>query len=249
MASPRLLRQQWRDVTFVHWAVRPEQVAPLLPRGIRPDVLDGCTYVGLVLFRMVGSGFTRGPVLPWLGAFLETNVRLYSVDATGRRGVVFLSLDTDRAAVVAAARIGFALPYRWARMRFDAGDGSATAPRTYTARLRRPGVQARSRVVVRPREEILDGPLESFLTSRWGLHTTRLGRTWHLPNTHESWPLRRADLLEIDDDLVSSVGLGSAIADGAGAPRPPDHVAFSDGVSAEFGRPGLADTPRGGTRR
>ena len=249
LARPRLLRQQWRDVTFLHWAVQPEQIAPLLPRGVRPDVHDGRTYVGLVLFRMVGSGFTLGPALPWLGSFLETNVRLYSVDATGRRGVVFLSLDTDRAAIVAAARIGFALPYRWARMRFDAGDGSATAPRTYTARLRWPGVQAGSRVVVRPGTEVLEGPLETFLTARWGLHTARLGRTWHLPNTHESWPLRHAELLEIDDRLVSSVGLGSAITDGAGNRRPPDHVAFSDGVSAEFGRPGLADTPRGGTGR
>jgi uncharacterized protein len=244
MASPRLLRQHWRDVSFLHWAVRPEQVAPFLPRDVRPDVHDGRTYVGLVLFRMVDSGFSLGPALPWLGNFLETNIRLYSVDATGRRGVVFLSLDTDRAAIVAAARVGFALPYRWARMRFDSGDGAATAPRTYTARLRRPGVRARSRVVVRPGTEILDGPLESFLTARWGLHTTRLGRTWYLPNTHESWPLRRAELLEIDDGLVSSVGLRSAVTDGAGAPRPPDHVAFSDGVSAEFGRPGLARTPR-----
>ena len=245
LAPPRLLRQQWREVTFLHWAVRPGQVAPLLPRGVRPDVLDGHTYVGLVLFRMVDAGLTRGPALPWLGAFLETNVRLYSVDETGRRGVVFLSLDTDRSPIVAAARLGFALPYRWARMRFDAGDGSATAPRTYTARLRWPGVHAHSRVVVRPGEEILDGPLESFLTARWGLHTTRFGRTWHLPNTHETWPLRRAELLEIEDGLLSSVGLGNAVADGAGAQRPPDHVAFSDGVSAEFGRPGLAGTARG----
>ena len=34
--------------------------------------------------------------MPWAGSFLETNVRLYSIDATGRRGIVFLSLDTDR---------------------------------------------------------------------------------------------------------------------------------------------------------
>ena len=45
-----------------------------------------------------------GPAAPWAGTFLETNVRLYSVDATGRRGVVFLSLDADRAVAVAAAR-------------------------------------------------------------------------------------------------------------------------------------------------
>jgi uncharacterized protein YqjF (DUF2071 family) len=98
-------------------------------------------------------------------------------------------------------------------------------------------------VTVRPSEESLDGPLESFLTARWRLHTARLGRTWYLPNTHERWPLRGAELLDIDDGLFASVGLRNAISDGAGAPRLPDHITFSDGVSAQFGPPGLARTP------
>ena len=80
---------------------------------------------------------TPRPV-PWLGTFLETNVRLYSVDSAGRRGVVFLSLDADRLLVVAAARAGLRVPYRWARMSYArAGD-----VHTYRSRLalpRRPG--------------------------------------------------------------------------------------------------------------
>ncbi len=51
---------------------------------------------------MTGTGFGYGPGV--LGSFLETNVRLYSVDGTGRRGVVFLSLDTPRLDVALAAR-------------------------------------------------------------------------------------------------------------------------------------------------
>ena len=38
---PRLLRQQWCDVAFLHWAVDPAAVAGLLPPGVRPDALDG----------------------------------------------------------------------------------------------------------------------------------------------------------------------------------------------------------------
>ena len=117
---PRLLRQRWCDVAFLHWAVDPAAVAGLLPPGVRPDVLEGRTYVGLVPFRMVGAGPAGGPAVPWAGTFLETNVRLYSVDATGRRGVVFLSLDADRAVAVAAARAGFGLAFRWSQMRFTA---------------------------------------------------------------------------------------------------------------------------------
>ena len=83
--------QRWEQLTFLHWAVDPARVAPLLPPGTRPDVFDGRTYVGLVPFRMVGVGVGRGPGVPYFGTFLETNVRLYSVDSTGRRGVVFLA--------------------------------------------------------------------------------------------------------------------------------------------------------------
>ena len=56
LARPRLMTQRWRDVAFLHWAVDPEAVARFFPPGVRPDVLDGRTYVGLVPFRMADAG-------------------------------------------------------------------------------------------------------------------------------------------------------------------------------------------------
>lgn len=113
-----LFTQGWRDVAFLHWAVDPARVAPLLPPGTRPDEHEGATYVGLVPFRMRRIGLLGTPGLPWLGSFLETNVRLYSVDDQGRRGVVFASLDAERLLPVLAARWVAGLPYLLARMRF-----------------------------------------------------------------------------------------------------------------------------------
>ncbi|MGW0085374.1 DUF2071 domain-containing protein [Streptomyces sp. NPDC003393] len=46
-----LFTQSWFDLTFLHWAVEPGVVAPLLPAGTRPDTLNGVTYVQLVAFR------------------------------------------------------------------------------------------------------------------------------------------------------------------------------------------------------
>ncbi len=230
--------QSWRALTFLHWTVDPDRVAPLLPPGVRPDLHEGRTYVGLVPFRMVGLSLGRGPGLPYFGTFLETNVRLYSVDETGRRGVVFLSLDTDRAAAVPTIRAGIGAPYRWARMRFRRAGNRVT----YEARLRRlPRTGAErpsSRIVVRvgkPREAT---PLDDFLTARWGAHVLRRGRTTYVPNRHEPWPLHDANVLELDDELVASVGLQGV------TERPPDHVAFSEGVRAEFGPPYDARQPR-----
>ena len=135
--------------TFLHWRVSPSRSEPLLPAGTRPDVHDGSTWVGLIPFRMVGAGIGSGASIPWLGTFAETNVRLYSVDGQGRRGVVFRTLEASRLAVVLGARAAFALPYTWARMRVTEHDGVLT----YTSRRRWPGPRsAATRVVVRPGE-------------------------------------------------------------------------------------------------
>jgi len=230
------MTQRWCDVTFLHWAVDPAVVAHRMPPGVRPDTLDGRTYVGLVPFRMVDAGLGRGPAVPWLGTFLETNVRLYSVDEAGRRGIVFLSLDTDRAAVVVGARGALGVPYRWARMRHHR-EGDV---HTYEARLRRLGARPASRVVVRAGAARTPTALDHFLSARWGLHTRCWGRTLHVPNRHERWPVHDAELIGLDDQLMASVGLSRL------ARRPPDHLAFSPGVRTEFGLPGDARRPRTG---
>ena len=227
LRAPVLMNQDWRDLTFLHWAVDPTRVAPLMPPGVRPDVLDGATYVGLVPFRMVDAGLGRRSSVPWLGTFLETNVRLYSVDERGRRGVVFLSLDADRLLVVLGARLGFNLPYRWAAMSHHEAHGV----HTYRARLRGPGARATSEVAVRvgaPREPTA---LDEFLSARWRLHTRLLGRTALVPNAHEQWPLHDAEVVRLHDGLLADAGFADL------ARREPDHLAFSPGVHTEFGLP------------
>jgi uncharacterized protein len=221
---PRMVRQRWRDLTFLHWAVQPAAIAHLYPPGTEPDVFEGRSFVGLVPFRM-----------SLYGTFLETNIRLYSVDATGRRGVVFLSLDTNRLAMVAAGRWLVGVPYRWATMTYR----EDADRRSYTSTLRWPTTTGSSNVEVRVGDSVTCGPLEHYLTARWGAHVVRAGRTWYVPNEHAVWSLRRAELVTFHDGgLFASVGLGNVGA------RPPDHVAYSDGVAARFGRPVLATTPR-----
>ncbi len=227
--TPRPVRfapvgQWWREVTFVHWAVAPEKVATHLPAGTRPDTLDGVTFIGLVPFLMHPIGGRVGPRLPYVGTFCETNVRLYSVDAEGRRGVVFLSLDASRLVPVLGARISARLPYRWASMSLERdGDVITYASRRILGR-------ATSRVVVRAGPPKQATELDHFLTARWGLHFRWNGRTLYLPNDHPPWPLHEAELLELDAGAVAAAGLG----DPAG---PPVSVLHSPGVPVRFGVP------------
>ncbi|MCI2415908.1 DUF2071 domain-containing protein [Saccharopolyspora sp. K220] len=223
--------QWWRDVTFVHWPVEPSVVRPLMPGGVRPDVLDGQTYVGLVAFRMDRVGVAGSPGLPYLGRFAETNVRLYSVDSSGRRGVVFRSMDANRLLPVLAARAGMGLPYLWSRMSVVC-DGDHF---TYTARRRWPsGGGITSSMSVRVGPPLRDPTeLEHFLTARWGLHRARGGRTSYLPNAHPRWRLHRAELTHLADSFVSAAGLRVT--------GPPVSVLWSPGVPARFDWPQHAD--------
>lgn len=201
MPGPPLLRQAWVDAVFVHWAVDPAAVAPLLPEGTRPDTLGGVTYVGLVAFQ-VPSTLALG-TLPQ-GAFCEVNVRLYSVDEHGRRGVVFLTMDTDAAHVVAAARAVSGLPYVWSDVSLKAGPGGRRAG---AVRRRFPGA-AEGSWALRVGEPLDEASvLDRFLTARWGLHTRHLGRTWWFRVSHRPWPLHSATLLHYDGNLLSAAGV------------------------------------------
>ncbi len=229
LVGARIMTQDWRDLTFLHWRVDASAVQPLLPKGTRPDMHDGSSWVGLIPFRMVGAGIGTGPAVPWLGTFAETNVRLYSVDAQGRRGVVFRTLEASRLAVVVGARAAFALPYTWARMRVTETGGVLT----YTSRRRWPGPRtAGTRLRVRPGAPLVaHDPLADWLTARWGLHTRVSGRLSFVPNEHERWPLQQAELLDLDDTLVAAAGVPGV------SHRPPDSVHFSRGVHTEFAWP------------
>ena len=72
--------------------------------------------------------------------------------------------------------------------------------------------------------------LELFLTARWGLHTRAWGRSLHLPNQHPRWPLHRAELVHLDDGLVTAAGLPAPVG-------PPASVLYSPGVPVSFGTP------------
>ena len=232
LGSRAILRQRWSDVTFLHWRVDPGMVETLMPAGCRPDVIDGSTWVGLIAFQMSKSSFFGGPSIPWLGDFPEVNVRLYSIDEQGRRGVVFLSLEASHLVPVLIARAAFGLNYRWASMKLDQRDGKVAY------RTRRHGEpEATSHIIVRPGHDpaanaaLATDPVSTFLTARWGFHETRLGHTIYARNHHQQWPLQHAELLYLEDGLLAAAGFEAL------AGRAPDSVLYASEVTTVFASP------------
>jgi uncharacterized protein YqjF (DUF2071 family) len=225
-----LLAQSWLDVTMLHWEADPAVVQSLIPAGTWPDLIDGRTYVGLIGFRMHRLGLGPRAPIPYVGTFLETNVRLYTVDGEGRRGVFFCTLDASRLLAVIGGQVGARVNYVWSSMRMRRKGNLVR----YECRRRWPEGPARSQMTVQIGAAIAEpSALEQFLTARWGLHTRWYGRTIYLPNAHEPWPLREAKLVDLVEDsrdgLVARAGLS---ADGA-----PVSVLHSPGVAVRFGPP------------
>jgi uncharacterized protein YqjF (DUF2071 family) len=226
-----LLTMRWEALTYLHWAVAPEQVARLLPAGLEPDLHDGRAYVGLVPFRMAGIGLGPARVPLPQGTFPETNVRTYVVGPDGGRGVYFHSLDITRWAPTLVARLGYRLPYAASRMRFEQrGDRLA-----YLAERQWPAPRgARSHVVVELGEHLTDAertPLDDFLSARWSLYVaTPRGHVLRARVDHGPWPLRTARVRHLDDELVAAAGydLGD---------RQPDHVLAGGDVDVTVGPP------------
>jgi uncharacterized protein YqjF (DUF2071 family) len=255
LPPPVFSDQRWLDAVFLHWRIPESEAATFMPEGIRPDVFDGSSWVGLIGFRMEQAGLGRGPGIPYLGSFNEVNVRLYSREPDGTRGVVFLSLDANRLPVVLATRAA-GIPYVWSRIRQRPpfpNSGGRTQPAVGGAgaagvagstdefpvgySVRRFGSTAASSdftVVPRLREQATDS-LSVFLTARFGMHGHFFGKTAYVPNTHQAWPLFQAEVQQLCDGLIGAAGIS---VDG-----PPESVLYSPGVRTRFGRPRIIGAP------
>ena len=213
-------------MSFLHWPYPPDVVQAMLPDGLTVDEYDGAAWVGLVPFRLEVR-VPGVPFIPWVGRFVETNVRTYVRAADGTRGIWFLSLDAQRLGAVVVARTMWSLPYQWSRMRL-ARAGSVI---TYECRRRWPGADhPTSRVVLRVGDDYQPDELDDldhFLSARWVLFSRKRGALVRTRAHHVAWPLRHATVLEVDDHLLRAAGLPPPV----GAPR----ALYSDGVTVRLG--------------
>ena len=226
VAHPVMLHR-WDRMTFLHWRYEPAVVRRLLPDALQLETFEGAAWVGLLPFLMRGVRPPGLPPAPWLSQFPETNVRTYVRGPDGQSAIWFFSLDASRLPAVLGARAGYALPYFWSKMAVRLGGGEIA----YRGRRRWPGPRgAGYRVRVEPGEpfDLVElGPLDHFLTARHVLYTVIAGRLAYAHAEHPPWPLARARLLELDQELVQAAGLPAP----EGAPLP--H--FSPGVDVRIG--------------
>jgi uncharacterized protein len=202
-----IMRMRWMDLMFAHWPVDPAILRPLVPEVFMIDTFDGRAWIGLVPFTMEDVSPSVLPRVPIRGVtdFHECNVRTY-VRRGNERGVFFLSLDATSRMAVWGAKTLFHLPYKNAHIDLFR-DGRQVAYEVKRCDLPRATMRCRWRVGSL-REAARPGELSYFLTERYQLMTAdEYGRPRRCRIWHEPWPLRDAELLELDDGLVAAAGL------------------------------------------
>lgn len=198
---------KWQWAGFLHWRYPAAEVQALLPAGVEVETFDGSAWVGIVPFLMNDVRAPGLPALPWLSRFPEMNVRTYVRGRDAASAIWFFSLDAGRLPAVVGGRVGYGLPYFWSDMAVRR-HGSRVA---YRCRRRWPGpVGTRGDIDLDFEDPIDDADVDEltlFLTARHRLYTVMAGRLAGANAYHRSWPLHRARVDGLDENLVSAAGL------------------------------------------
>ncbi len=202
-------------------------IEPLLPPGLTLDTFDGKAYVGLVPFTMHGIRPSRYlPPMPGVSAFHETNVRTYVHSRGQGPGVWFFSLDAANPVAVTAARVGWHLPYFFARMSLDQQEDRIH----YTSRrLYPPPKPADLDITWRIGRELGSAKpdsFEHFLCERYLLYATQRDGTLLSGQVHHTpYPLHEATVESIQDSVLAAAGFP--------VEGPPVSALYSPGVDVE----------------
>ncbi len=205
----------------MHWPIPIDIIRPLVPARLELDLLEGTAQVGVVPFVMQG---VRPRWCPRRLAFdfLETNVRTY-VCHNGQPGIYFFSLDAGSSLAVWVARRFWGLPYYRAEMQIE-----QTAEEIHY-RTRRSGSGARHDVRYQLGEMLGPsklGTIEHFLLERYLLFLEHHQEIYVGQVHHQPYPVQRAKVLKVDDQLIHSAGLGQIH-------EPPEFVHYAAGVDVE----------------
>ncbi|HEX8770242.1 MAG TPA: DUF2071 domain-containing protein [Acidimicrobiales bacterium] len=221
----------WRTMTFIHWRYDSEVVQRLVPGHLVVETFDGSAWVGLTPFVLANVRAPGALPVPWISSTPETNVRTYVVGPDGRRGIWFFSLDIGCLPAAAVGRSTYVLPYLWSDMAVD----ERTDVIRYTGHRRWPQRPGHYDITVHPGESYSDNELselDHFLTALWVVHMHYGPVPAFIRAEHQRWPLARADIAELEQDVLQSGGLP--------APSGEPLAHFSTGVDVRISVPHLA---------
>ena len=234
----------WEDIVFAHWRQDPASVARFVPRGTRPDVVDGSAWVGLTAYVFRRTAVPPFPPSRRLGSMTEVTIEVPTVDSRGRRGIVYRTVDTGHVPAIVAANTLLGVPYTFAHVRanrrgdvLDHRSVRHPARRGDPVRWARDALRPGAPRTVRPRHDalvrvtagdVVDTPLAVELTTRAGIHARHLAQTLFWQRQHPPLTIRSARLERLEGDLPAAVGLHGLF------DRDPDSLLVVDATTVRY---------------
>lgn len=183
---PWLMKQQWKDVVFLHWPVKSEWLRRFVPDELEIELYDDQAWLGVVFFQAKATRPRLLPPVPGTRSFLELNVRTY-VKYGDKSGVYFFSLDANSWLAVKAASQGDFLPYRHAEisMAKKADNWRFTSRRVESGRFPESFTMSYKPISM----PIASNQLEQWLTERYCLWTKPKDELYRVDIKHSPWEL------------------------------------------------------------
>jgi uncharacterized protein len=216
--------QQWTDVVFLHFAVRAEELGPLVPLRVEIDTFEGQAWLSFVFFRLK-LRLAGLPFIPVLSSLLEMNVRTY-VRHRGQAGICFLKMYADNRLAIHAARLLTPLCYEPATMLDRRRSEFQRHVECRPTGNRRDWLSLDFTMEGRA-EEARPGSLEFWLLERYRLFVGgRDGRVVAADVEHTPWRASSIKRLTVNHGFDAALGLT--------LDKCPELGHFSAGVAARF---------------
>jgi uncharacterized protein len=200
------MTQRWNDLLFLHYALPPEALRPLVPDALTLDTYQQRAWVSVTPFWINHLRPPGVPSLPWFSQFPEVNVRTY-VTRDGKPGVYFFSLDAGNLSAVWGARIFYRLPYWQASIKVS-GRGGPTID--YVCKRQHGPKPAELRCSYGPNGGIFHArpsSLEHFLSERYCLYAFNRKRLYRSEIHHLPWELQPATVALKHNSMAQSAGI------------------------------------------
>jgi hypothetical protein len=209
-ATPWVMAQRWNDLLFLHYALAPGVLRPLVPEVLTLDTHEQRAWVSITPFFLDHLRPHGSPRFPVVSRFPELNVRTY-VTYEGKPGVYFFSLDAGNLSAVWGARVFYRLPYWKASMKIK-GRGKDLIE--YTSKREhgpKPAVFCGSYGPTSSARLAVPGSIECFLTERYCLYAFNRGRLYRGEIHHLPWSLQNVEY-EIEENTMAAAA-GITLAD------------------------------------
>ncbi len=205
-STPWVMTQRWNDLLFLHYALDPEVLRPLVPDVLTLDTYDQRAWVSVVPFWMDHVRVHGSPRMPFVSHFPELNVRTY-VTCQGKAGVYFFSLDAGSLSAVWGARVFYRLPYWKASMKVKGKGKPEIDYRSKREHGPRPAIFRAKYGPTSPASSAVHGSVEYFLSERYCLYSTNGKRVYRANIHHLPWPLQDAQYQIEEDSMGAAAGI------------------------------------------